>query len=315
MKILYSTDDNYSKICYASINSLFESNKNVNKLAVYIIDNNISKSMKKKISELALSYKRELFYISCKRICKNLIKNNSFPISAYARLFIQNEIEDDKVIYIDCDTLVNNDLTDLWNINLNNNWVGGVIDPLPNYLKTAVGMEPEDSYINSGVLIINLLEWRKNDFKSKVIKFIEEHDYNVVHHDQGIINGICKNRVMFIHPKYNLMPEFIYMNEKKIKRLYKLKYFYNNNELEEAKTSPSIVHFISKFYNRPWFKECTHPYKDKFNSFYFKVSNNLSSNPLSKKVILQKFVYEKLPFVLFVIIERLLDIKRRRLLK
>lgn len=311
MNIIYSTDDNYSKMCYASINSLFEANKGVEKLYVYIINNNINKNMINKFNDLAKEYKRIITYISCYKICKNLVKKNDFSISAYARLFIQDEILEDKAIYIDCDTFVNKDLTELWNIKLDNYWVAGVIDPLPQYLKVAVGMKKDDLYVNSGVLLINLKKWRDIDFRKKTINYIEEHNYNVVHHDQGIINGICNNHILFIHPKYNLMPEFIYMNENKIKRLYNYKYFYSNNELIDANNLPYIVHFISKFYNRPWYVECSHPYKDKFQKYYLKIAETLDSKPLDKKTSIRKFVYKKFPFAIYLFIEKILDIKRK----
>ena len=52
MNIMYSTDENYSKICLSSIHSVLEENKNVEELKIYIIDNNISKDTNEVLNEI-----------------------------------------------------------------------------------------------------------------------------------------------------------------------------------------------------------------------------------------------------------------------
>lgn len=312
MNVIYSTDENYAKICLTSIWSLLETNRNIENLKIYVIDNKIKKETKQKMAKLVKSYNKELIFISCDEICKDLKKKNEFPVSAYARLFIQDYVEEDKIIYLDCDTIVKKNLTSLWEKDLKGNWIGGVEDPLPSYLKQAIEMNENDRYINSGVLLIDLKKWRKINFKAKVEQYMEEHKRNVIHHDQGIINGVCKGKILYLEPKYNLMPEMITMHEKQLKKLYKMKKTYTEDELEEAKTDPYIIHFICKFYNRPWYKECTHPYKEEFLKYYKQISDKIESKPLNIKIKIRKFIFENLPFNIYVITERILDYKRKK---
>lgn len=312
MNVIYSTDENYAKICMTSIWSLLDSNKCVEEIKIYIIDNQITENTKKEMKDLIENkYQREIIFISCEEICRDLEKNNDYPISSYARLFIQDFIKEEKIIYVDCDTLVRGNLENLWNCKLKEYLVGGIQDPLPDYLKEAVQLDNQERYINAGVLLINLDKWREIDFKSKVVKFIKEHNKNVVHHDQGIINGICKGKILYLDPKYNLMSEMIMMNEKQLKKLYKMEKFYKEEQLQKARENPVIVHFISKFYNRPWFKECTHPYKDEFLSYYKKVNGEIKSKPLNRKVKMRKFAFEHFPFNIYVSVERMLNYKRK----
>lgn len=308
MNVIYSTDENYAKICLASICSLLETNKQVKDLKIYIIDNKIKNKTKDLITKRVNDYNRNLEFISCQEICKGLRKNNDFPISSYARLFIEDYIKEDKAIYIDADTAIRKNIECLWEKDLGDNLIAGVEDPLPSYLKEAIQMDKDDRYINAGILIINLKKWREISFKTKVVEFIENHNNNVVHHDQGILNGICKGKILYLNPEFNLMPEMILMSEQQLKKLYKLKKFYTEKQLEEAKKDPYIVHYISKFYNRPWFKECTHPYKQYFQQYY---KGDLENKPLDIKVRLRKFVFNHFPFFIYVIIENILDLKRK----
>ena len=312
MNVIYSTDENYAKICLSSIISLLENSRDIEKLRIYIIDNKIESETKKNIRKVIEKYGREVYFLSCQEICKDLKKNNNFPVSSYARLFIQDYVKEDKIIYIDADTVIRKNIECLWEKDLGENLVAGVEDPLPGYLKEAIQMNKENRYINAGILVINLKKWRKVDFKEKVLKYIENHDYNVVHHDQGIINGLCQGKILYLEPQFNLMPEMIMMSEKQLKRLYKLKGFYTEEQLEAARKDPYIVHYISKFYNRPWFKECTHPYKSDFQKYYM---DKLRSNPFNIKVKARKFVFDNFPFFVYNDMEKILDIKRRRSIK
>ena len=311
MNIVYSTDNNYANICLCSIISLLEANKNVENIKIYIIDNKISVEQKQNIIRYIKQYNRDYCFIDCKEVTRRLKKNNNFPVSAYARLFIQGFIEDEKVIYLDCDTIVKDDLTYLWNIDMKENWIAGVQDPLPQYLKTVVDMDKDDRYINSGVLLINLKEWRKINFQDLIIEYMKKNNNNVIHHDQGIINGVCKGKILYLEPKFNLMPEMIMMSSKQLIRLYGMKCFYSQKELDEANERPSIIHYICKFYNRPWFKECTHPYKEYFQLYYVnELHMELKEKKLGKKVRMRLFIFNHFPFEIYCINEKILNLKR-----
>ena len=60
MNIIYSTDENYAKICLASIWSLLESNKDTENLKIYLIDNKIKKETKQKMIELVQKYNKKI---------------------------------------------------------------------------------------------------------------------------------------------------------------------------------------------------------------------------------------------------------------
>ncbi len=312
MNVLYSTDDKYLKICLTSIVSLLKYNKDVN---IYIIENNLTKKMKNELKEIIYSYKATVSFISCEEICKDMKKNNEFSIAAYARLFIEDKVDTNKILYIDADTIIVSDLSKLWNTDIKDNYIGAVLDTVPYYLKEAVEMKEEDKYVNSGVMLINLKKWREENFKEKVLEYIKCHRYNVVHHDQGILNGICNGKIYILPPNNNVMPEFLMMNADQIKKLYHLKEYYSNDEIDYAKNHPKIIHFLEKFYNRPWYYECTHPYKNNFLDIYLKNGGELKNKPLSKKIKIRKFIYENFPFSFFIFVENILNIRRKKYIK
>lgn len=318
MNILYSTDENYVRHCATSINSLLDNNKEFVEINIYIIVNNVSENSKKKINDIVKKYNRRVEFLNLESFCQNFDKNNEYSMSYYARLFISNlSTNVEKILYIDCDTVINGSLEELMNIDISEYYLGAVQDSIQSQKMKFIEKDKEYRYINSGVLLINLKKFRDDNIEEKFLKFIEKYCGNVPHHDQGILNGVCGDKILYLKPKYNLMPEMIYMNSKQIKRLYGLKYYYDDKELQEARESPIIIHFLTKWYNRPWYKKCTHPMKDLYIK-YLNLSgfdNVLLDGDIKTRIKYQKRIFEIMPFCIFLAFQRLFDIRRIMLVK
>lgn len=313
MKIVYSTDQNYYKHCTASILSLLENNKNEKNIEIFVITNNVLDDSKNKIKNIVEKYKREVNFIEIDSLCDKFEKNNQFPLSAFARLFLENLIEINKILYIDCDTIIKGELRDLWDINIDDYYIAGVQDSIQMYARTILGLDKNDKYLNSGVLLINLKKWREDNLKQRFLEYMEKYNWNVPHNDQGVLNGVCKGKILFISPKYNLMPELLIMSSKQIKRLYKIKDYYSDEVLKDANQDIRIIHYLYKFYNRPWNKSSTHPLKDEYIKYLSMAgfSTNFTEENVKPQIELQRKLFEKLNFYVFLMIERLLDVRRK----
>ena len=123
MYIVYASDDNFSDIMGVSILSLFENNKDEN-INIYILDSNISKDNKDKIESICVNYSKKLpMWIQAKNINDVLginVEMDRGSLSQYARLFIGDLLDKDikRVLYLDCDTIIEKSIKDLWNIDL-----------------------------------------------------------------------------------------------------------------------------------------------------------------------------------------------------
>lgn len=263
LNVVYSSDNNYAQHVGVSMVSLFENNTIFNNITVYLIENNISQDNKNKLNEICITYKREIVFINFKELSNKLQLNivNSISISAYARLFISSVIEKniEKILYIDCDSVINCSLESLWNININKYSVAGVKDTVSDKTKEKVNMEKNNHYINSGMLLINLKKWREDNVEKKFIDFINSYNGQVFHHDQGTINGVLHENFLILHPKYNAMSTFFTMTRQEILQYYGLRDYYSETELKEAKNNPVYIHYTPAFVNRPWIKGSKHP--------------------------------------------------------
>jgi lipopolysaccharide biosynthesis glycosyltransferase len=126
-----------------------------------------------------------------------------FPAAVYARLLIPELLPPDaeRAIYIDADCVVVGSLSPLWDTALGDAAIAGVRDR-GGPLEGLVGEEARD-YINSGVLLMNLSVWRRNQLAAAALNLIMWHDYDFP--DQTAINLICSGRKLFVSNGWNLM--------------------------------------------------------------------------------------------------------------
>lgn len=184
--------------------------------------------------------------------------NNAFEIrdittATYFRFLIPELLVGiSKLIYLDIDIIINEELDALWNIDMDNLYFRGVKSIMNltsvwnkhriefDYWKSMDDIK--GNYINAGVMVINLNEIRQSNIVS-IWKGMAEKKYN--YQDQDIINITSKGKIGFIPFKYNY---FAYLQTDMLKELEYEK-IYTEKELREGYTKPVIIHYAG---NKPW---------------------------------------------------------------
>lgn len=288
LNVLYSSDDNYAQHMGVSIYSLLESNRDFKAIQIFVIDNEISAENQKKLLQMTESFDNAKLILIPFEEWKNKLKLNmkwNISISSYARLFVASMLPMDvnRICYLDCDMIIFDSLLDLWQTDLQGNILGAVQDSIGNTTKAAVGMKPEEKYFNAGMLLIDLNKWREKNIETACMDFISLHNGQVVHHDQGVLNGVLKDNVFILPLKYNIMTiHYIFKLEKTMKYFGESARFYSENDIETAKDNPAILHFTPSFTSRPWIKSCAHPLK---NIYWDKLRQTPWAGALPQKIL------------------------------
>lgn len=258
LHIAISSDANYIMQASVLLASLFDNNKDFDKITVHLLAGNIDGHDIDVISRQILHCRGNLVVYPMGNIAEKLSVTppSTIAISSYSRLFLSSLLPEniDRVIYMDVDALVVGSLYKLWNIDMGENLVAGVLDDVSPKAKEAIGLGDGDSYINSGFLLMNIKQWRKEDTEKKIIDYLVAHDGKVFHHDQGLINAICrKQKILPI--SYNMVTNFFVFPHSHFKQSP----FYTEKEMEEGKAHPLFIHFTAGVANRPWCRNCKHP--------------------------------------------------------
>lgn len=267
MNVLYSSDDNYAQHMGVSIYSLLRHNAEFENIRLYVIDNDISPENRDKLREMVSRFSNaEIMFLPFLEWKEKLRLNMSWgiSISSYARLFVGEMLPEtvDRVLYADCDMIVCEPLRELWNTPLDGKVLAAVQDGISADTKSAVGLQAGMRYFNAGLLLIDLAEWRARKMGERCMSFIEGHGGNVVHHDQGVLNGVLMGDYVNLPIKDNLMTiHYMLSREKLLKYFHEEAGFYPQEEIEAAKKAPVILHYTPSFTSRPWCRDCRHPLK------------------------------------------------------
>ena len=114
----------------------------------------------------------------------------------------------DKIIYLDCDVLVNLDIKNLWDIDMEGNSLAGVKD-LPiigtyGKIVTKLTGRKNESYINSGVVIMDLRKIRERGiFLQIVTNWIVENKKLIIFPDQDALNNVFVQDIKILPENFN----------------------------------------------------------------------------------------------------------------
>ena len=215
--IVVASDNFFAVMIGALLKSIDVNHTSGEHIDFYIIDDGISTKFRQQLERIADPSRITLKWFKSKEIVPSNINipldKSSFPVTVFLRIFIPYMIDQDveKVIYIDVDTIVQDDISNLWNIDLKDYTIGAVQDycktvdcrwsGIPNYKQ--LGLAGDTKYFNSGVLLINPKKWRKQDITNQVIDVLTKYKEHVVMPDQYGLNVVFVNKWLELDPKWN----------------------------------------------------------------------------------------------------------------
>jgi len=247
--------------------SLFENNKDVKDIIVYLISKDVSDNNIDKLRQISDSYNRKFIEVKFEDIAYdlNLSYTGRHIETIYSKVFFPRIEGVDKIIYLDSDTVVVGSLKELWNEDLDGYYMG-VVGTNPTKFYKELELPKGDRFFNDGMAICNVAYCRENDLIGKVLKVVDDFGGNPPTLSEGALNKVCYGKVKYISLRYNLMSGLLYLCN--LDSAYIAKQLqYSELDIIESCAHPIVIHYLTAFYNRPWFKNCTHPYKNEFYKY------------------------------------------------
>lgn len=235
--IFFSCDDSYIPYLDVAIKSLIENASQAFEYKIVVLNT----GLKEQNVNFVKANEKENFkidFVDISREVENIksyLKNvYHFSVVTYYRLFIASLFPQyDKVLYLDCDIVVLGDVSELYFTDLGDNILGGVPDKFVRsteqfrlYAERAIGVDAR-KYINAGVLLMNLRQFRKCEIERRFITLITEYDFDLLDPDQAYLNYLCFGKIHALENTWNSIPSPLPCDEKK-----------------------DIVHFA--LYKKPW---------------------------------------------------------------
>lgn len=302
IEIVCSTDDNYIMPTGVMLTSLFENNKGIN-FNIHLLHGGITDNHKEQITNQVSKYGQNIsFYRMDDHMFKDFPIGKSYQtdhvgssLATYYRLFLARILSEniEKVIYLDGDILVMDNMQELWNIDISDKAIAAVPDSYNNDIThyNRLRYPQNQGYFNAGVLIINLKYWREHNVESTFLEYVAHNPERLVCHDQDVLNIIFKDVKLVLPLKYNMLNEYWFDVR------YSLISWEYEQQMLEGQKNPVIVHFTC--IPKPWYKNCKHPYKKTFEKYK---SISLWSNTKQKHWLRIKYFIEQfcIKFVVFI---------------
>jgi lipopolysaccharide biosynthesis glycosyltransferase len=279
--IVVACDNHYMPLLAGLIKSIEVNHKTAEHIHFFILDDGIYKKNKVKLEESVSLKVFTIHWIPKDNVIPAGMSipydNSSYPLIIHMRMFIPYFIpaEYEKVIYMDVDMIVNDDISTLWKTDLQGYTIGAIIDvrirqfgnshAVENFKE--LGFAAETKYFNTGLLLMNTRQWRENDYTPKVFQCIEENTKYANYPDQYGLNVVFANKWLQIDTKWSW-------------------------SAEEWNPDASLVHFI---WRKPIYK--TYMFDKRYQEMYFKYLKLTKWNnfvPISETKRLMKKIMNKL---------------------
>jgi lipopolysaccharide biosynthesis glycosyltransferase len=199
INIVFGLDDNFTKFCAASVASILMNHKILkpeDKIHFYFLGDISSKNKQRLIS----LKKIQDFEYSFPKI--NISAFKGLPIgvwsqATYYRLLICDYVNDEKALYLDCDTIINGDIQKLWDLNINGRLAAAV-----THNEGGNG----EGYFNAGVMVYDIKKLKEFNFDAKWREYIKRISPNSLKFpDQDILNEVLKENIFYLPIEYNAM--------------------------------------------------------------------------------------------------------------
>ncbi len=197
-----------------------------------------------------------------------------YPKEIYYRIFAACYLPDilDRVLYLDPDVIVNGSILPLYHTPMEGYYFAAATHIqtfLQKFNAARLGMDDEETYINSGIMLMNLSLLRKEQKEEDVFRFIEKYKNRFILPDQDIISGLYGSRICVIDAfRYNMTERLFQMHA----------LFEKDLTVDWVRKNAVILHYCGR--NKPW-KENYHGQLD----IFYKEAAEASAREIKKEEI------------------------------
>jgi lipopolysaccharide biosynthesis glycosyltransferase len=238
--VVLACDERYAMPLATTLRSVVESDRSGRPLEFYVLCDDVPEGVRKKVFESLPKGSASIRWIEVDLGLFGQFSTMKYISKVtYARLLIPRLFPDtiSRVLYLDIDLVVLDDLAPLWETDLEEAVVGAVRDELDSAIKGDMrGFDKVPrvrEYFNAGVLLINLYRWRKERISEKALEYLALHP-NSPFSDQDALNFACDGLWKKLDARWNFVA------------------FRENTKISDltGERRPGIVHFATSM--KPW---------------------------------------------------------------
>lgn len=267
INIVFASDNNYAQHTAVAMASVLVNTKVPQKIQFYLIDDEIQQENKEKIIKTVQNLCGNIEFIKIKNSkLEDCYVSGELSRASYFRLDIANILDEsiEKIIYLDCDLLVYDDIEKMWQLDMGGKPVAATCDlgimasaRVRKQKNKFIGLPFDTPYFNAGVLIMDLKKWRDGNYAEAIIALATQNKYP--NHDQDALNKFFMNNWQEIPLRWDVIPPVFNLFLKIVTKPDLRK------KAIEAKLNPAIFHYAGGY--KPWEYEIHEGFNDKYYEY------------------------------------------------
>ncbi|MBP3369499.1 MAG: 1-acyl-sn-glycerol-3-phosphate acyltransferase [Clostridia bacterium] len=212
INIFYACDDNFVKFTAVSLFSMQQNASRDRKYHIHVLHTNINEETQKSVLKMAdecftVTFDDVSSYLD--DLCERLPLRDYYSNTTYYRMFIAEMFPRiEKAIYIDSDTVVQGDISRLYDYDIESFDVGACheqamvqVDVYGTYVEKCLGLD-RNRFFNAGVLLINCRRFRERKILERFVKLLAVFNCRVTQ-DEDYLNILCYDHVRFLPQTWN----------------------------------------------------------------------------------------------------------------
>lgn len=272
--LVTAADANFAMPMCVAVKSALSHIPAARRVILYVLDDGIGEEDRVRVLDILAKSRSGLeirWEVPDLSLIKGLVKPVWHTRTTYLRFLIQYLVpeEHERVLYIDSDVVVCDDVSKLWEME---------IDPYPfwavaNYAPSRFAdnltsvrdlLEPAPAgalYCNAGIMLMNMPRWREMELSKKAIDFLLTHGEKITLGDQDGLNGVLKGGWGLLDPRWNVQMLTVdrlgqdLFDADRARQLQR-----------EVLSDPAIVHYTGPY--KPWNLRYRGPRDDVFHRAY-----------------------------------------------
>jgi lipopolysaccharide biosynthesis glycosyltransferase len=278
--IFFAFDNNYTIPAGVSFYSLLSKSNKTYRYKLIVLHQDITDNNKKLLIKTISPFENaELEFRNMKNVFNKewdeISEKGHYTKECLYKLIPMIEFpEYDRIIWSDVDVLFKDDISDIYFMLDNANYIAGVRgcgkldeyydnmtmpDDIKNVLRNGIG---------AGILVYNLKKMRIDNVYNEVLRVLDKYKNIVVQPEQDVLNIVFKHKIDYLPLRYcfctymyNLYKDKHKMNLKirgnlinyffrRYKKNLKYDRVYSESELSQAFLNPAIIHYATS--TKPW---------------------------------------------------------------
>lgn len=237
--VFYACDNSFVKFTIVSLFSMMKNAAHDRKYVIHVLHTDITEENQQKLLAAVEGFNCEVHFEDVKErireIGGNLPLRHYYSLTTYYRMFIPEMFPQyNKALYIDSDTIVQGDISHLYDMEIGENLVGAAVEQVMvqteiygTYCEKVCGID-RNRFFNAGILVMNCERFRQEGILNRFKELLYTYRF-IVTQDEDYLNILCKDRVFYLPGEWNV-PIF--------------------GEIKYASEEICIFHFI--MVSKPW---------------------------------------------------------------